>query len=391
MNITIIDKLRFVGMLNTTNYVPLGTLISPAKTIRCGDNSYPVLSMTMHNGLVFQDDKFKKEIASKDKSDYKVVYRNQLVISFPIDEGVLAAQRIVDAGIVSPAYGIWDIDQSQILPEFLENALRCERAIAYYKAKLRGSTARRRSLPTPTLLEFTIPLPSLKKQEYILDVVSKIKKILDNRKTELHTLDNLIKARFVEMSSAWNCVEKPLFEYLESITYGFTNPMPDAEEGPWKITAKDVVNGHVNFETARKTTKEAFDELTDKSKPNIGDVLLTKDGTLGRTAIVENENICVNQSVAVLRCNDKVVPRFLSLLLQLPEYQREMIKNSGGGTIKHIYITKVDKMLVMIPSINQQKEFIKFVEQVDKSKVAVQRALDETQILFDSLMQKYFG
>ena len=78
-------------------------------------------------------------------------------------------------------------------------------------------------------------------------------------------------------------------------------------------------------------------------------------------------------------------------MLQLPEYQREMTKNSGGGTIKHIYITKVDKMLVMIPSINQQKEFIKFVEQVDKSKVAVQKSLDEAQLLFDSLMQKYFG
>ena len=68
-----------------------------------------------------------------------------------------------------------------------------------------------------------------------------------------------------------------------------------------------------------------------------------------------------------------------------------MTKNSGGGTIKHIYITKVDKMLVMIPSINQQKEFIKFVEQVDKSKVAIQNSIDETQVLFDSLMQQYFG
>ena len=86
--------------------VELGTLIQQAKTVRCGSDDYPVLSMTLHDGLVFQDDKFKKIIASKDRSDYKVVKRNQLVISFPIDEGVLATQRIVDAGIVSPAYGI---------------------------------------------------------------------------------------------------------------------------------------------------------------------------------------------------------------------------------------------------------------------------------------------
>ena len=144
------------------NKVKLGTLIKPAKTVRCGDGDYPVLSMTMHDGLVFQNEKFKKVIASKDTSDYKVVYRNQLVISFPIDEGVLAAQRIADAGIVSPAYGIWDIDSTQVLPEFLEYALRCDRAISYYRGKLRGSTARRRSLPTPTLLEFTVPLPTIR-------------------------------------------------------------------------------------------------------------------------------------------------------------------------------------------------------------------------------------
>lgn len=87
--------------------VKLGTVISQAKNIRCGEHNYPVLSMTMHDGLIFQDDKFKKVIASANRSEYKVVYRNQLVVSFPIDEGVLAAQRITDVGIVSPAYTIW--------------------------------------------------------------------------------------------------------------------------------------------------------------------------------------------------------------------------------------------------------------------------------------------
>lgn len=129
------------------------------------------------------------------------------------------------------------------------------------------------------------------------------------RNTELSALDDLIKARFVELFSGWSesYEAEPLGEYLEDITYGFTNPMPDAEDGPWKITAKDVVNGVVNLETARKTLQESFDELTAKSKPQVGDVLLTKDGTLGRTAVVEVDGICVNQSVAVLRTNDRVM------------------------------------------------------------------------------------
>ena len=71
--------------MTTVKMVKLGTLIKPAKLQKCGNDDYPVLSMTMHNGLVFQSDKFKKSVASQDKSTYKVVHRNQLVIGFPID------------------------------------------------------------------------------------------------------------------------------------------------------------------------------------------------------------------------------------------------------------------------------------------------------------------
>ena len=123
------------------------------------------------------------------------------------------------------------------------------------------------------------------------------------------------------------------------------------------------------METARKTLQDAYDELTAKSKPQLGDVLLTKDGTLGRTAVVEVENICVNQSVAVLRTNERVNPKFLSILLQMPKYQGDMMADAGGGTIKHIYITKVVKMPIVVPSNGEQEEFLVFVNQVDKSKL----------------------
>lgn len=259
----------------------------------------------------------------------------------------------------------------------------------YLNSLGRGATFK--EISKQIVSSIVINVPSIEEQKKAVGVLEQVSGIIKMRKQELQVLDGLIKARFVELTTKWNASELPLSDFLDDITYGFTNPMPDSDVGPWKITAKDVVNGHVNFETARKTTQEAYDLLTAKSKPIIGDVLLTKDGTLGRTAIVEDEDLCVNQSVAVLRCNERVMPRFLTLLLQLPEYQTEMTKNSGGGTIKHIYITKVDKMPVKIPDINAQKDIISFVKQVDKSKVAVQAALDKTQLLFDSLMQEYFG
>ena len=102
----------------------VGSLIKRAKLKRCGSDTYPVLSMTMHEGLVFQNDRFKKQIASIDQSQYQVVYRHQLVESFPIDEGVLAVQELTEAGIVSPAYKIWDIDMNLVVPKYLEYAFR---------------------------------------------------------------------------------------------------------------------------------------------------------------------------------------------------------------------------------------------------------------------------
>lgn len=166
------------------------------------------------------------------------------------------------------------------------------------------------SLTKSNLLNVEIPLPNLEKQKQIVELLDKVTSLIFLRKQQLSKLDELVKARFVEKSKEWQAVPGQLNEFLEDITYGFTNPMPDAEEGPWKVTAKDVVNGHINILTARKTTNEAFERLTNKSKPRKGDVLLTKDGTLGRVAVVDVENLCVNQSVAVMRCNNKIYPEF---------------------------------------------------------------------------------
>ena len=247
------------------------------------------------------------------------------------------------------------------------------------------------SLTKSNLLNVEIPLPNLEKQKQIVELLDKVTSLIFLRKQQLSKLDELVKARFVEKSKEWKAVPGQLNEFLEGITYGFTNPMPDAEEGPWKVTAKDVVNGHINILTARKTTNEAFERLTNKSKPRKGDVLLTKDGTLGRVAVVDVENLCVNQSVAVMRCNNKIYPEFLAMILQMPEYQRKLLEDSGGGTIKHLYITKVDKMLISVPDLIIQKDLLMFAKRVDQQKQTVQQSLEKLELMKKALLQEYLG
>ena len=375
--------------------VDLGTLIHQAKVVRCGEGNYPVLSMTMHDGLVFQNDKFKKTIASKDKSDYKVVKRNQLVISFPIDEGVLATQRIVDAGIVSPAYGIWDIDQEMILPEFLEYALRCDRALNYYKAKLRGSTARRRSLPTSTLLAYTVPLPDISEQEHILNVVHKTQKVISGRTEEISLLDNLIKARFVELfgdpiSNSHALPEATLPE-LGEFGRGVSKHRPRNDPkllgGKYPlIQTGDVASANL-YITSYTTTYSELGLIQSKMWDK-GTLCITIAANIAKTAIL-NFDACFPDSIVGFSANGRTNNIFIHYWFSF--FQEILESQAPESAQKNINLKILSELKVIVPAKEKQDVFAAFVEQVDKLKTAVQKVLDEAQLLFDSLMQKYFG
>lgn len=159
-----------------------------------------------------------------------------------------------------------------------------------------------------------------------------------------------------------------LEDFYNYISYGFTNPMPESSIGIFLITAKDINHGKLQLRTARKTTKWAYNNLlTSKSKPIKNDLLLTKDGTLGRLAVVGDEKICITQSVAIIRVKPKLVDVFfLQKLLESEYYQKVMLENAGGSTIKHIYISIVNKMILGLPSaIEEQKAIASALSDVD--------------------------
>ena len=194
--------------------------------------------------------------------------------------------------------------------------------------------------------------------------------------------------RFEGFTEAWE--QRKLEECLSEITYGFTNPMSDTEEGPWKITAKDILDGMINYSSARHTSQIEYDDLTNKSKPLVGDLLLTKDGTLGRTAIVDAENVCINQSVALLRFNEKCSVQYAKTLLDTPMYQKQMLDDAGGGTIKHIYITKVDKMFISVPCMKEQERLVLFFNNLDNLITLHQQKCEELKKIKKFMLQKMF-
>lgn len=381
--------------------VELGSLIKPAKTIRCGDDYYPVLSMTMHDGLVFQEEKFKKEVASKNKADYKVVFKNQLVVGFPIDEGVLATQRIVDAGIVSPAYGIWDVDQSKIHPEFLEWALRSARALDYYRAKLRGSTARRRSLPTETFLKFTLPLPSISEQMHILDIIHKLQVMLRSRQQQLAKLDELVKAQFVEMfgDSEYNTKHWPVVKLSDICEVGSSKRIYKNEQSSSGVPFLRISDLSERIDGKVKNPEifisiEKYDELKLQGMvPIAGDVLVTSRGTLGRCYIVTKEDVFYFQDGMISwlsKIDARAASLYLSYLFSMRGIQKQIETLQAGSTVAYLSITMLKKLDIMLPPLELQQKFSSFVKCIDKLKLSTKKNIEQMDTLKKTLMQQYF-
>jgi len=354
--------------------VELSEVISTAKISKCGENVYPVLSMTMHNGLVFQEEKFKKEIASSDKSNYKVVLRNQLVVGFPIDEGVLSTQRITDVGIVSPAYTIWDIDQNIILPEFLERTLRCNRAIQYYKSNLRGSTARRRSLPNSTLLAFKIPLPSINEQEKVLNLIHISEKIINQCKVRLEKYDELVKARFVELFGHQSHNEKALpymtIDDVAEIYLGITHTPTYVDSGVMFISAKNTSGDFLDLSDVKYISREEFDGAPKGSKPQVNDVLFSRVGSnLGHPVVLEDDlELCTFVSLGFLRTKGNVTSNYLKHWMRDEFFATQVSAHVKGGGQPNLNTGWLKEFKIIVPDIDSQKQFDDFCKQVDKSK-----------------------
>ncbi len=254
-----------------------------------------------------------------------------------------------------------------------------------------------------TVLEkYEIEVPSLVEQEEIEKKLTLTQKIIEKRRQELSYLDEIIKARFVEMfgnpvtnEKGWK--QRQLGEITTKIGSGATpkgGKEAYQEEGITLIRSMNVHNGLFEYKELAHISEEQAEKL-DNVTIEENDVLLNITGaSVARSCVVPSKILParVNQHVCIIRCNQCIVPEFLNKLLIDDNYQRLLWSIAeAGATREAITKQQVESLQIIMPPIELQEQFADFVHQVDKSKVAVQKALDETQILFDSLMQKYFG
>lgn len=247
--------------------------------------------------------------------------------------------------------------------------------------------------------ELEIPLPEKSKQIECASLLEKISGIVTARQKQLQKLDELVKARFVEMfgspvSNPLSWRKRTLKEVCIKLNDG-THFSPESyETGQYKyITAKNIKLSGFDFSNITYVPEEVHRPIYERCNPEMGDVLYIKDGATTGIAMVNTlkEEFTLLSSVALLKQDRLVINgHFLAALLNNEDMYIDIRNNMGGAAITRLTIAKLNAIKVIVPPIEIQNKFAAFVEQVDKSKVAVQKALDEAQLLFDSLMQTYF-
>lgn len=252
------------------------------------------------------------------------------------------------------------------------------------------------------LTDALIELPSVDAQKKIVNILKKAKQLLSLSNNEILKLDELVNARFVEMFGNPDINEKKWNEYkMEQLCeIGSSKRIYQNDQsltGIPFLRISDLVN---RMDTGSKDCdlfipEELFGKLKKQGLvPVRGDILLTARGTLGRCYIIQDEDEFYFQDGMITwlsKYDERITPLYISYLFEMPGFRKQIDSLQAGSTIAYLSISMTKKLNVMTPPIELQNQFADFVTQVDKSKVEIQKALNKTQMLFDSLMQEYFG
>lgn len=288
-------------------------------------------------------------------------------------------------------------DKSKVSSEFIFWLMKCKNQ--ELNSKGTGSTSK--AIGRKVLEETLVPNITLEKQTEYSAILERVYAVIQARKTELQKLDELVKARFVELFgdpedtvTKWDrtnfasvCLDmhqgiNTVADKIEYVNSGF--PI---------IQSKNITSGFLDLEDVRYVKESDYENYRNKYNPKPSDLLVCNIGTIGKSLIVEDEvDFLIAWNLFLIKLNKELVnPIFIKVFIELLNQQNYFEKYMTGGTVKFVNKKTMGNISTPIPPLALQEKFATFVKQTDKSKVAVQKALDEAQLLFDCLMQKYFG
>ena len=344
-------------------------------------------------GIRKRSDIYKKELA-KDYSKNKVIRKNTMIVgmgSTQIDIGVLSSDDIYS---VSPAYHTFSINSSIIRSEYLDYLFQAKNSL-YTSRYMIASARQGKTVNLKDMLFETVDIPDFDVQQKTVEKINEIKDCISLEEKQLALYDELIKSRFIEMFGnlkdtvrLGDCCDVHARIGWQALTTKEHRPTGDY----MLITGTDFKDNEIDYSTCVYVEKDRY-EMDPHIILKNDDVLITKDGTIGKVAIVHSlpKPATLNGGVFVVRPDERFNKEYIAYVFKGPLFEEYVEKSKTGATIKHLNQKHLVEFNIPVPSIDKQVEFAKFAQQIDKSKFIVQKRIDTYKELLAKKMDEYFN
>ena len=265
----------------------------------------------------------------------------------------------------------------------------------------KGTGSTFKAISKKTLAETEIPLPPLDIQRKIALVLDKVSDLIAKRRQQMDKLDEIVKARFVEMfgDPVRNPMNWPVHrfsEYIEFLTSGSRGwAKYFSDNGEYFITIKNVKNCRITVADIQHVVPPNNAEAK-RTKVQEGDLLISITADLGRTGVVSKEIAThggyINQHLTCIRIKkDYLNPLYVAYYMESEAGKAQFQSKNQSAVKAGLNFSSINSLLLSVPSLDLQNTFVTFVKQTEKTKTTISRSLDKLERLKKSLMQEYFG
>ena len=233
-----------------------------------------------------------------------------------------------------------------------------------------------------------------KEQKSIAEILSKMDSLISLRKQQIAKLDELVKARFVEMfeNSSWpNTSLNDICS--EIVDCPHSTPKYEGNLEHPAIRTTEIKKGYIDWDSMKYVSEEEYQKRIKSLKPVPGDIVYGREGTYGNAAIIpDGYEFCLGQRVMLFRPNKtKCISAYVLYAILSDRVKRQADEKNVGATVPHVNVADAKQFDVVLPPLELQNQFAAFVERVDKQKQTVQQSLEKLELMKKALMQEYFG
>ena len=246
--------------------------------------------------------------------------------------------------------------------------------------------------------KYPVPIVDICEQRRIAAVLNKVSGLIAKRREQLDKLDELVKARFVEMfgdpvSNPYNW-EKVSLSELADIRIGPFGSLLHKEDyiegGHPLVNPSHIIDGKIVIDEKLTVSHQKYVEL-EAYHLKAGDVVMGRRGEMGRCAVVSQEDLLCGTGSLLIRPKGKVTADYIQKIISFPSFKKMIEDMAVGQTMPNLNVPIVSAFQIIKPPVQVQENYYTFVTQVDKSKLTIRQSLDKLEVLKKALMQQYFG